>query len=146
MAKKHIVKLTQEQHQQLLEIVKKGKATARMIRRAHTLLMASSGKTDEEIAKILHISVATVERTRKQFVQDSLKNTLSERSRRGKPRKLNGRAEAFLIATTCSEPPTGYQRWTLQLLADKLVRLEIVDSISADTVGRILKKTNLSLG
>jgi transposase len=98
------------------------------------------------VTKILHISVATVERTRKQFVQDSLKNTLSERSRPGKPRKLAAKAEAFLIATTCSEPPTGYQRWTLQLLADKLVRLEIVDSISADTVGRILKKTNLSLG
>ncbi len=146
MPKKHIVKLTQEQHQQLVEIVKKGKATARMIRRAHTLLMASSGKTDEAIAKILHISVATVERTRKQFVQENLKNTLSERARPGKPSKLTFNAEAFLIATTCSQPPTGYQRWTLQLLADKLISLKIVDSISADTVGRTLKKTNLNLG
>lgn len=146
MPKKHIVKLTQEQHQQLVEIVKKGKATARMIRRAHTLLMASSGETDEAIAKILHISVATVERTRKQFVQENLKNTISERSRPGKPRKLTVSAEAFLIATTCSQPPTGHQRWTLQLLADKLISLEMVDSISADTVGRTLKKTNLNLG
>ncbi|RCJ26624.1 transposase [Nostoc sp. ATCC 43529] len=146
MPKKHIVKLTQEQHQELLEIVKKGKATARTIRRAHTLLMASSGKTDEEIAKILHISVATVERTRKQFVQENLNNTLTERSRPGKPRKLIGKVEAFLIATTCSQPPTGHQRWTLQLLADKLISVEMVDSISADTVGRALKKTNLNLG
>jgi transposase len=142
MPKKHIVKLTQEQHQQLVEIVKKGKATARMIRRAHTLLMASSGETDEAIAKILHISVATVERTRKQFVQENLKNTISERKRPGKPRKLTLKAEAFLIATTCSQPPRGHQRWTLQLLADKLISLEMVDSISADTVGRTLKKTN----
>lgn len=146
MPKQHIVKLTQEQHQQLLEIVKKGKATARMIRRAHTLLMAASGETDEAIAKVLHISVATVERTRKQFVQENLKNTLRERSRPGKPRKLTPKGEAFLIATTCSQPPTGQQCWTLQLLADKLVSLEIVDSISADTVGRILKKTNLNRG
>ncbi len=87
-----------------------------------------------------------MERTRKQFVQENLKNTLSERKRPGKLRKLTPRAEAFVIATTCSQPPTGHQRWTLQLLADKLVSLEIVDSVSADTVGRILKKTNLNLG
>jgi transposase len=146
MPKKHVVKLTQEQNQQLLEIVKKGKSSARTIRRAHTLLMTSSGKTDEAIAKTLHISVATVERTRKQFVQESLENTLSERERPGKPRKLTVNAEAFLIATTCSQPPIGQQRWTLQLLADQLVSLEIIDSISADTVGRTLKKTNLNRG
>jgi Homeodomain-like domain len=82
-----------------------------------------------------------VERTRKQFVQENLAATLGERSRPGKPRKLQGFAEAFLIATTCSQPPTRQQQWTLKLLADRLVSLEIVDKISTNTVGRILKKT-----
>ena len=130
MPKKYIVKLTLEQKQQLLDIIKKGKTSAREIRRAHTLLMASQGKTDEAIAKTLQVSVATVERTRKQFVQENMTATLKERPRAGKPRKLSSVGEACLIATTCSQPPLGHQGWTLQLLADRLVSLEVVDSIS----------------
>ncbi len=146
MPKKYIVKLTPEEKQQLLDILKKGKASAREIRRAHTLLMASSGKTDEAIAKTLQVSIVTVERTRKQFVEEDMTASLKERPRSGKPRKLTSVGEACLIATTCSEPPLGHQSWTLQLLADRLISLEVVDSISANTVGRILKKTNLNLG
>lgn len=142
MPKKYVVKLTSSQQQQLLDIIKKGKASAREIRRAHTLLMAHEGKADEAIAKTLHVSVATVERTRKQFVEENMAATLKERPRSGKPRKLSSVGEACLIATTCSQPPPGHQSWTLQLLADRLVSLEVVDSISSNTVGRILKKTN----
>lgn len=142
MSKKHKINLLSEQRQQLLEIVKKGSSSARTIRRAHTLLMASEGKTDEVIAKTLHTSIATVERTRKQFCEENLEATLKERPRSGKPQKLTNFAEAYLIATTCSDAPSGRGRWTLRMLADKLVSLEIVDSLSKSTVGRILKKTS----
>jgi transposase len=87
MNKKHKVALTEEQRLQLLDLVKKGKASARTIRRAHTLLMAHEGNTDEIIAKTLYTSVTTVERTRKQFCEETLEQTLSERPRSGKPRK-----------------------------------------------------------
>lgn len=146
MPKKYIVKLKPEQQQKLLDITKKGKAAAREIRRAQTLLMASEGKTDEAIAKTLQVSIATVERTRKQFVEENMAVALKERPRPGKPRKLSSVGEAFLIATACTGAPEGHKSWTLQLLAERLVSLEIVDSISADTVGRVLKKTNSSLG
>jgi transposase len=137
MPKKYIVKLTSSQQQQLLDIIKKGKASAREIRRAHTLLMAFEGKIDEAIAKTLHVSIATVERTRKQFVEENMASALKERPRAGKPRKLTSVGEACLIATTCSQPTLGHQSWTLQLLADRLISLEVVDSISTNTVGRI---------
>lgn len=142
MGKKYQINLSEEQRQELLNIVKRGSAKAREIRRAHTLLMAADGKTDEMIAEMLHISVATVERTRKQFCCESLEATLKEKERPGKPQKLTNLAEAYLIATTCSDAPAGSTRWTLRMLADKLVSLEIVDSLSKSTVGRILKKTN----
>jgi transposase len=141
MNKKHSIFLSDEQRLQLLDLVKKGKAGAREIRRAHTLLMANSGSTDEAIAKSLHISIPTVERTRKQFCEENLVSTLSERPRSGKPFKITGFAEAYLIATTCSSPPEGSTCWTLKMLADRLVSLEIIDSVSTNTVGRTLKKT-----
>ena len=122
MPKKYIVQLTTEQQQKLIDITKKGKVAAREIRRAQTLLMAHEGKTDEAIAKTLHIGIATVERTRKQFVQENMAATLKERSRPGKPRKLSSVGEAFLIATACTGAPEGHQSWTLQLLADRLQR------------------------
>lgn len=142
MSKKHKINLSSEKRQLLLDIVKKGSSSARIIRRAHTLLMASEGKTDEIIAKTLHISVATVERTRKQFCEEDLEATLKDCSRSGKPPKLTSVAEAYLIATTCSDAPQGSARWTLKMLADRLVSLEIVDNLSKSTVFRVLKKTN----
>jgi transposase len=142
MSKKYEINLSEEQRQELLDIVKKGSAKARTIRRAHTLLMAADGKKDEIIAETLHISVATVERTRKQFCCENLEATLKEKKRPGKPRKLTNFAEAYLIATTCSDAPTGSTRWTLRMLANQLVSLEIVDSLSKSTVGRVLKKTS----
>lgn len=142
MNKKHSINLESEQKNVLLDIVKKGKASARIIRRAHTVLMASDGHSDEIIAKTLHISIPTVERTRKQFCLDSLSVTLRERPRSGQPPKITSTAEAYLIATTCSDAPDGNARWTLKMLADKLISLEIIDSVSTNTIGRTLKKTN----
>jgi transposase len=107
MNKKHNINLESEQKNLLLDIVKKGKASARTIRRAHTILMASDGHSDEMIAKTLHISIPTVERTRKQFCLNSLSVTLTERPRSGKPPKITSTAEAYLIATTCSDAPDG---------------------------------------
>ena len=141
MNKKHKVNLSDSQRLELLDLVKKGKAGAREIRRVHTLLMANDGSTDEAIAKTLHISVHTVERTGKQFCEESLGSTLSERPRIGKPPKFTSLSEAYLIATTCSKAPEGSARWTLKMLADQMVSLEIIDSISISTIGRTLKKT-----
>lgn len=141
MNKKHKVNLSNEERLQLLDLVKKGKAGARDIRRAHTLLMANDGSTDEAIAKTLHTSVNTVERTRRQFCEENLDSTLSERPRIGKPPKFTSFSEAYLIATTCSKAPEGSVRWTLKMLADQMVSLEIIDSISTSTIGRTLKKT-----
>ncbi|NJL80881.1 MAG: helix-turn-helix domain-containing protein [Richelia sp. SM2_1_7] len=138
---KHKVNLTTEQKQQFFNIVTKGSSSAREIRRAHTLLMANDGKTDKTISKTLHISIPTVERTRKKFCTEGLEKTLKERPRSGKPPKLTSSAEAYLIATTCSNPPSGYGRWTLKMLASKLVSLEVVDTVSESTVFRTLKKT-----
>ncbi|MHC5779952.1 IS630 family transposase [Nostoc sp.] len=143
MNKKYSIFLSDEQRLQLVDLVRKGKANTREIRRAHTLLMANSGSTDEAIAKSLHISIPTVERTRKQFCVDCLSVTLKDRPRSGKPPKITGTAEAYLIATTCSDAPEGSARWTLKMLADKLVSLEIIDSVSTNTIGRTLKKNEL---
>ena len=146
MAKKYVVNLTDAERTELLEIVGKGRASARRLKRAHILLLADEGCTDEIIAKALHTTRATVERTRKRFVASNLERALSDRPRCGGPRKLNGKQEAFLVATACSTPPEGRARWTMQLLADRLIELKQVDSISDETVRRTLKKTNSSRG
>ncbi|MEH2068027.1 MAG: helix-turn-helix domain-containing protein [Nostoc sp.] len=114
MSKKYQINLSESQRQELLNLVKKGSAKAREIRPAYTLLMAADGKTDEIIAEILHISVATVKRTRKQFCNENLAATLTEEKRPGKPRKLTPFAEAYLIATTCSNTPNDSTRFTLK--------------------------------
>lgn len=146
MAKKYIVDLSEDEVSQLLTLIKTGKHKARIISRVHILLMASEGKTDKTIAKALRVHVSTVERTREEFVLGGLDFILSDRPHPPKPRKLDGRQEAFLIATACSEPPEGRVRWTMQLLADHLVSIDIVDSISDETVRQTLKKTKLSRG
>ena len=146
MAKKYVVELTDEERAQLLVLLKKGKAAARKVCRAQMLLQADEGACDTVIAATLHVGVATVERTRKRFVEEGLDAALTERRRPGGQPKLQGKDEAFLIATACSAPPNGRKRWTLQVLADRLVEVGIVDSVSDDTVGRTLKKTQLSHG
>lgn len=141
MRKKYIVTLTADERTQLLDLIKKGTLAARKLNRAHILLRADEGATDEAIAAALHIHRTTVERTRQRFVEGNLEAALSERPRPGAKRKLSDKQEARLIATACSVPPDGQKRWTMQLLADELVALEVVETISDETVRRTLKKT-----
>jgi transposase len=104
------------------------------------LLLADEGRTDEEVAEALLTSVSTVERTRKRFVEGGIDQALNESPRPGGKRKLTGKQEAYLVALACSDPPEGKKRWSMQLLADRLVELEIVEEISDETVRRTLKK------
>ncbi len=140
MVQKHQVQLTQSEKTQLIKLTKKGKISARKLRRAQTLLLTDAGYKDEEIASMLHLGVATVERTRKKFVEGGLELALNERPRPGRVRKLDEKAEEFLITTACSNPPDGRECWTTQLLADELVQLQFVESISDETVRLLLKK------
>ena len=110
------------------------------------LLQAEEGERDEDIAASVHVGGATVERIRKRFVTEGLDAARTERRRPGGQPKLGGKEEAWLSAPACSAPPSGRTRWTLQLLADRLVEVGLLDSLSADTVGRTLKKTRLSPG
>jgi transposase len=142
MPKKYLVELSKEQETELRRTVKKGKASARQITRAHILLQADSGASDAEIAENLQTSLATVERTRKKFVQHGMTHALKEKPRPGAPRKLDGKQTAFLVALACSDPPSGHVHWTMQLLADRLVRLQVSEAVSDETVRRMLKKTN----
>jgi putative transposase len=146
MAKKYLVTLTGEEREVLLALTKRGKVAARKLMRAHILLQAEAGATDEAIARALHAGMATVERVRKRFVEQGLEAALTERPRPGGRRRLDGRTEAFLVALACSTPPDERKCWTMQLLADKLVDLTDIDKVSADTVRRALKKMRLNRG
>ena len=143
---KRQVQLTAEQRQRLVDITNKGKVAVRTFKRSQILLLSEQGYKDRIIAERVGVSVATVERTRQKFVQQGLDEAITEKPRPGKPCKLDGKTEAFLIATACSDAPAGQANWTMQLLADRLVTLDKVESISDETVRRILKKTNLSRG
>jgi putative transposase len=144
--KLYIINLTDDERQQLLDLVKKGRASARKLNRAHILLQAHDGAADEAIAASLHVGRATVERIRKRFVEGNLARALNEDHRAGPAPKLDDKQAAWLIATACSTPPDGRDRWTMQLLADEMVRLQQVASISDETVRRTLKKTRSSRG
>lgn len=145
-AAKYIVDLTQDEREQLLQLLGKGKHSARKLTRARILLKADEGLTDEQIATALHVGSATVGRTRQRFVEEGLDLALKERPRPGQHRKLDGKQEAHLIAVACSQAPEGHTRWTLRLLAAKVVELGLADSIAPETVRQILKKTNSSPG
>lgn len=119
----------------------KGTLTARKFKRAMILLKADEGLSDPQIMAALNVSRPCVERIRKRFVADAIERALDEDPRPGQKRKLDGRAEATLVAMACSEVPGGQERWTLRLLAGKLVQLGVVDTISHETVRRTLKKT-----
>lgn len=144
--KRYLVNLTEEERAELQRLTRKGITSARKLKRAQVLLLADKGKKDEEIAEAVNIGRATAERTRRKFVEGGLSFALSERPRPGAKPKLDGRQVARLTAIACSQPPEGEKVWTLQLLADRLVELGEVESISHDTVGRVLKKTRPSRG
>lgn len=144
--KRYVVDLTDEERTTLEQFIRKGKASARSIRRARTLLMADEGETDRAIAQALLEGHATVERTRKRFVEEGLTAALHEKERPGADRKLDGKQEAFLVALACSDPPEGRAKWSMQLLADRLVTLGLVDTLSDETVRRRLKETICTRG
>jgi transposase len=146
MAKIYHINLTEQERNLLLSLIQKGRTSARRVRRAQILLAAADGQCDATIAQVLHSSVSTIERTRKRFVDAGLEAALHEQPRPGARRKLEGKQAAFLIALACSEPPTGRTCWTMQLLADRIVELGVVEAISDETVRRVLKKTRSSPG
>jgi transposase len=142
----YIVDLTNEERTHLLDFTKSGERSARKLNRARILLLADEGKADSEIAAALHTGTATVQRTRQRFVEGNLEGALNERPRPGGQKKLDEKGEAILETLAQSKPPEGRKRWTLELLADQLVQLRVVDSISYETVRQELKKSGLSLG
>lgn len=135
------VHLTAAQQQELQTLVSTGSHAARTIKRANILLLADQGKPDHEISTLLGCHPTTVERIRKCFLADGLPMALQEKPRPGQPVKLDGKAEAYLIALACSDPPEGRKTWTMDLLAGHLVDRHLVDSIAAETVRLRLKKT-----
>jgi len=146
-AKRYKVTLENEERAQLEGLVSRGKGAARRMGHARVLLHADSGPagpgwSDTAIAAAVGVSVPTIERIRRRFVEDGLEGALSRRpSRRVYPRKLDGVAEAHLIALACGSPPDGRARWTLQLLAERMMVLGYVDSLSYETVRTRLKQT-----
>lgn len=140
------VELSEEDRVRLLLLIRQGRAPARVIRRAHTLLRASEGANDHEIASALHVNRTTVQRTRERFCAGGLDAALYELPRPGSEPKLDGKAEAFLVALACSEAPAGREHWSMQMLADRIVELGLVEAISDETVRRVLKKTRPSPG
>jgi transposase len=152
MEKRYRVTLTISEREDLRKLVSVGKSAAQKLVRARILLLADqaeggSSKSDPEIVEALGCGRASVERVRKRFVEEGLEAALKPKpSQRVYERKMDGKAEAHLIALVCGAPPEGRSRWTLRLLGDQMVALEHVESVSFETVRRVLKKTNLSLG
>jgi transposase len=144
-AKKYHVALTAEDRTTLEQMRRRGKQSARRLTRARILLKAADGLRDDEMAEAVETSLPTVERTRKRFAVHRL-HALDERPRPGKNPVRDERGEARLLAEACSQAPDGRQRWTLQLLADRVVALQLADACSKDTVWRVLKKTRSSRG
>jgi transposase len=151
-AKIYRVTLTKEERQELTALVNKGKGPAGKLKRARILLMAdeaqdNGGWKDDDIVKALHTSRRTVERTRQKCVEMGIEATINHtQPRKTKSKVLDGAAEARLVQLACSKAPDGHEDWTMQMLADKLIELEVVETISRETVRTTLKKTNLSLG
>ena len=139
-AKKYKVELTSEERQALIDLTSKGQVRARKMKRAQVLLKADEGLKDADIMAAVGVSRPMIEDTRRRFVEGGLDKSLNEDSRPGAKRKLDGRAEAHLIALTCSEPPDDHEHWTLRLLADKLIELGVVEDISHEAVRQALKK------
>lgn len=144
---KYTVKLTQYEREFLLSLISKGKSFARKLTHARIVLETDEAKgaqnTDEEIAQLLHVSKKTVQRIRKECVENGIESALERKKHiRHKPHKIEGEAEAHLIALCCSSAPEGRCRWTLNLLTEKFISLEIMDDVSRMTISRTLKKTN----
>ena len=141
MVKRYVVELTSSERDELLTLIAAGESSARKLKRANMLLLADDGKKDEEIAGVLHTSVPSIERTRKRCVLEGLRASLKERPRPGARCKLDAKGKVILETLAQSKPPNGRKRWTMQLLADRLVELKVVDEISDQTVRKHVKKS-----
>ena len=151
--KKYLVRLTPEERTTLKKLLTSGRGSGRMFTRVRILLKSDqsdegSAWSDEKISESFDVTVQTIERVRKQLVEEGLEAVLSRHpyTQKLSRKKIDGDVEAHLIALCCNDPPKGRVRWTLRLLADKVVELGYVDSISYEAVRQTLKKTNLSLG
>ena len=144
--RKEKLKLSKAERQKLQEIVRKGENKARVITRSRILLLSDEGRTDQQVADALQVGRATVERIRRRAVREGVEDALVDRPRPGSKPKLDVKQEAQLIAIACSEPPPGQKRWTIRLLMEEVMQQKIVDSISFETVRRIVKKTMSSPG
>lgn len=151
-AKIYRVTLTNEERKGLTDLVNKGKGPAGKLKRARILLMAdenqaNGGWKDDDIVQALHTSRRTVERTRQKCVEMGVEAAINHtRPKKTRSKVLDGAAEARLVQLACSEAPDGHENWTLRMLADKLIELEVVETVSYETVRTTLKKMNLSLG
>jgi len=149
---KYKVTLTEDEHTELMDIINRGSHTSQKFRAAYILLNCDEGKyaekvTNEQMSKVLKIGMRTIDRVKKKFVEEGFDYVLERKPPdREYDRKADGDVEAHLITLCCSEPPQGYAKWSLRLLADKMVELKYVDSMSYETVRRVLKKTNYNLG
>ena len=151
MNQKYVVTLTEEERQELKELIREGKAEGYRIKHAEILLKLdeiteNASWTYPRIGEAYGGTPYTISQIAKRFVTGGLKAALGRREQENRHRKVDGKVEAHIVALTCSEPPEGRERWTLQLIADELVRLEVVESISDTAVQNALKKTNSGLG
>jgi transposase len=150
--KRYTIKLLREEVEELMEIINKGSHSSHTFRVAYILLNCDEGEfsdkvTNEQISKILKIGMRTIDRVKRRFVEEGLEGVLERKpTSRVYEKKIDGEVEAKLVQLCCSEPPPGYAKWSLRLLADKMVELKYVDSISYVAVGNTLKKMNLSPG
>ena len=143
--KSHCVKLKKHARQYLQKIVESGEEKARKITRCRVLLLADKGRTDQEISDALNVCLATIFNIRRRYSQGGLERAINEEARSGQPPKFKGKSMAKITALACSQPPEGRATWSLRLLADRVIELDIVESISHVSVHNILKKTNSSL-
>jgi len=146
------IRLSQEEVKELRIIINKGSHTSQTFRAAYILLNCDEGDysekvTNEQISKVLKVGMRTIDRVKKKFIEDGFEKVLERRvSSRIYDVKIDGDVEAKLVKLCCSEPPPGFAKWSLRLLADKMVELKYIESISYVSVGNVLKKMNLSLG
>src|SRR5215216_725342 len=146
MAKRYRVTLSADERERLERLSRQRTASVRMVRRARALLLAAEDKTDEVIAERLRMGVATLERLRRRFVEEGLEASLRERPRPGARPKLGPKEQAFVVALACTKPPEGRHRWTMQMLADRLVELEMVPDITDEAIRLLLQRTSSSRG
>jgi transposase len=144
--RKITIKLNEQERQELDQQIRAGVRSARELTRARILLLSDQGQSSGQVAQACLCTSGTVTNVKKRYLAGGLEAAVHDKPRPGAPPKITGEVEAHLVALTCSDPPEGYGQWTLRLLADQLVELELVESVSHTAIGKVLKKTNSSPG